>query len=304
MNSRLDEASEMELLRSGDERAWYEFWEREALALTAQALNILRRRGVRWGDRSAEIQAAVTDAVSETFLKVVEGRVKRAAGRYAGGVLRRILLRGGGRRPGVQPDDVARRSRDPAEKVAAHEATEVLRRKTKVAIARFQDEIVDEARKQTVPHSFRQSPFLHLAVLDLEAHGMGAQAISGPLLGKEDRPQLTKLREAAIDRACGVLSRHTGGEVDREFFRQDRFGEWWQEWRAGCLEARELESISAGSLHFEDFQRQQHIHLEVVKCAVCCAIRAPDAELKAAASELAKWGRVAATQSLAARKST
>lgn len=304
MSAPLDEASELELLRTGDERAWHAFWEREALALTAQALKILRRRGVRWADRSSEVQAAVSDAVSATYLKIVEGRIPRAAGRYAGGVLRRSLLRGASRRLQVQPDDVARASRAPDEKVAAREATEVLRRRTKVAIARLHDEIVDEARQETVPYSFRRSPFLHLAVLDLEAHGMGAQAISGPLLGKEDRPQLTKLREAAIDRACGVLSRHTGGEVDREFFRQDGFGEWWQDLGAGCLEAREHESISAGSPHFEDFQRQQRIHLEIVRCEVCRAIRAPDVELRAAASELAKWGRVAATQSLAGRKST
>lgn len=304
MSAPLSEASELELLRSGDERAWHAFWEREALALTAQALKILRRRGVRWADRSAEVQAAVTDAVSATYLKIVEGRVRRAAGRYAGGVLRKSLLRGPSRRAKVQPDEVARASRAPDEKVAIREATEVLRRKTKVAIARLHDEIVNEARQQTVPYSFRRSPFLHLAVLELEANGMGAQAISGPLLGKEDRPQLTKLREAAIDRACVVLSRHIGGEVDREFFRQDGFGEWWQDLRAGCLDTRELESIAAESPHFDDLQRQQRIHVEFVKCEVCCAIIAPDAELRAAASALATWGRVAATQSLAARKST
>lgn len=301
MSGPLDEASEMELLRSGDERAWHAFWEREALALTAQALRILRRRGARWADRSAEVQAAVTDAVSATYLKIVEGRVSRAAGRYAGGVLRRSLLRGGARRTQLQPDDMARGSRAPDEKVAAREATEVLRRRTKVAIVRLHDEILDEARQQTVPYSFRRSPFLHLAVLDLEAHGMGAQAISGPLLGKEDRPQLTKLREAAIDRACAALSRHTGGLVDREFFRQDEFGAWWDELDAGCLDTRELESISAGSPHFEDLRRQQRIHLDVVGCEICRAIRAPDGELQAAALELTNWGRVAATQSIAAR---
>lgn len=303
MRPQLDEALEMQLLRSGDEGAWHSFWAREAPALAAQAMNILRRRGVRWADRSAEVHAAVTDAISATYEKIVEGRIQRAAGRYAGGVLRRLLLRGSARHLEVQLDALPRGSRAPDEKVAAREATEILRRKTKIAIARFHDHVVEEARGNLVAYSFRRSPFLHLAVLDLEAHGKGAQSISGPLLGKEDRPQLTKLREAAIDRACDVLSRHIGGAVDREFFRQDGFGAWWQELRVGCLDVRELQSIATNSPHFADLQRQQQVHLEVVECDLCCSIRAPDVELRAATSELTRWGKVAASQSIAVKRS-
>ena len=297
-----DPDRDRELLAQCDEEAWERFIGYCTPRLLSLGLNRLRSWDLSLEQRVADVRDLASDCIAQTFEKCLQGTIRRNEVAYALDKMGRLVQdwfrrkSGPELRPELAQTDVA----GVPDEVAAREETGDLFRMVRRGVWSLHREVIEDVRRTEAP-TFRQSPFLHTAVLDLTAAGIRALSEIGAALAQTDASQLTRMRAAAWERALGHFRHRVRQPLDEGLFDSELFGEAWRSGSGGCFLEQPIR-LPQGSVHAVHRELQLAVHLDTVRCPGCLAVERATPSQQREASELARYLSVTISHSIASRR--
>ncbi len=258
---------EKELLARGDEETWTAFWKANALL----AHRIVERKLGIWQENDEILEDIRSEAVMKLIEKLRAQKVRSSTKRYFCGIVNKLCSRQLEKFAKTDRGDAVSRHdlRTPSIPLRKEDEFKALLRALRLVFQHLREEIKSELQAKRA--SRRNSPLLHLLVMDQFAMARITPSSLKKALGIKDGSEVTRLRDAAIDRfkklcLANGLSDDTMHE-DNAAMVFPALEDAWVVGMHGC--DAELLCQDMHPSHREDLELQRRAHIEIARCHLC-----------------------------------